>query len=167
MWRVKWPQKVKDALVTWENPGGKITNSDLEMAAELLGWLVLEANVPLRHEHVGLCSDNFATVSWQMRGASRRSAVANRLLRVLAIRMRKKRASPLVTRHLAGKRNHLGDIPSISFGYKKEWHFEKDRGFLAYFNKTFPLPNKNIWTGFRLKSTAVTKVTRKLLTQGS
>ena len=63
VWRVEWPQEVKDALVTWNNPTGTITNSDLEMAAELLGWLVLEANVPLRHEHVGLCSDNSATVS--------------------------------------------------------------------------------------------------------
>ena len=88
VWRVAWPQEVKDALVTWENPNGTTTNSDLEMAAELLGWLVLEANVPLRHEHVGLCSDNSATVSWQMRGASKRSAVANRLLRVLAITCR-------------------------------------------------------------------------------
>jgi len=81
--------------------------------------------------------------------------------------MRKNRASPLVTRHLAGKRNHLGDIPSRSFGYKKEWHFKKDKNFLAYFNQTFPLPNKNTWTGFRLNSVVATKVTRELLTQGS
>ena len=60
VWRVEWPQEIKDALVTWENPNGKTTNSDPEMAAELLGWLVLEANVSLRHEHVGLCSDNSA-----------------------------------------------------------------------------------------------------------
>jgi hypothetical protein len=167
VWKVQWPQEIKDALMTWENPKGTVTNSDLEMAAELLGWLVLEGNVPLKHEHMGLCSDNSATVSWQMRGASRRSAVANRLLRVLAIRMRRSRASPLVTRHLAGKRNHLGDIPSRSFGYKKEWHFEKDRDFLAYFNNMFPLSNKNTWTGFRLKSAVATKVMRELLTQGS
>ena len=49
--------------MTWENPKGTITNSDLEMAAELLGWLVLEGTVPLRHKHAGLCSDNPATVS--------------------------------------------------------------------------------------------------------
>ena len=96
VWRVEWPQEVKDALMTWETPKGTINNSDLEMVEELLEWLVLEASVPLRHEHVGLCSDNSATVSWQMRGASRRSAVANRLLRVLAIRTRKNRTSPLV-----------------------------------------------------------------------
>ena len=73
VWRVQWPQEIKVALMTWENPKGTITNSDLERAAELLGWLVLEGNVPLKHEHVGLCSDNSAKVSWQMREASRRS----------------------------------------------------------------------------------------------
>ncbi len=111
VWRVEWPQEVKDRLVTEKNPNGDITNSDLEMAAEVLGWLVLEAIAPTRHVHAGACSDNLPTVSWQMRGASKRSTVANRLLRVLSTRMHMNRASPLVTRHLAGKRNHLGDIP--------------------------------------------------------
>ena len=66
-----------------------------------------------------------------MRGASKISAVANRLLRVLARRARLCHASPLVTRHITGKRNHFGDIPSRSFGYKKEWHFKKDKQFLT------------------------------------
>ena len=42
-----------------------------------------------------------------------------------------KRGDAWVTRHIAGKRNHLGDIPSRSFGYKKEWHFKKDKQFLT------------------------------------
>ena len=37
VWRLQWPQEIKDARLTWENPKGTITNSDLEMAAELLG----------------------------------------------------------------------------------------------------------------------------------
>ncbi|KAL7530548.1 hypothetical protein ACHAWF_007729 [Thalassiosira exigua] len=42
VWRLKWPQEVVDRLVTGDNPDGDIdTNSDLEMAAEVLGWLVL------------------------------------------------------------------------------------------------------------------------------
>ena len=89
VWRYKWPQEVRDRLVSERNPTGDITNSDLEMAAEVLGWLVLEACVPLKHEHVGVCSDNMPTVSWATRWASRRSRIANRLLRVLATRMRK------------------------------------------------------------------------------
>ena len=165
--RWKWPQEIRDALVIFDNPKGTITNSDLKMAAEVLGLLVLVANMPLKHEHVGLCSDNSATVAWQMGGASKRSAVANRLLRVLATRMRRCHAQPLLTRHLAGKRNHLGDIPSRSFGYEKEWHFENDKEFLTYFNHIFPLPDKNTWTGFRLKYAVAMKVTRELLTQGS
>ena len=167
VWRVEWPAEVKERLVTGANPKGDITNSDLEMAAEVLGWLVLEAIVPTRHEHVGVCSDNSATVAWQMRGASKRSAVANRLLRVLATRLRVNRASPLVTRHLTGERNHLGDIPSRSFGYKAEWHHVSDDAFLSFFNKTFPLPQQNTWTGFRLRRGVATKVTRELLMQGS
>ncbi|KAL7545707.1 hypothetical protein ACHAWF_009056, partial [Thalassiosira exigua] len=167
VWRLRWPPEVVARLVTPDNPDGDITNSDLEMAAEVLGWLVLEAVVSTRHAHVGVCSDNWATVSWQTRGASKRSAVANRLLRVLAIRMRVNRASPLVTRHLAGERNHLGDIPSRSFGYKAEWHFEDDNDFLTFFNTTFPLPNKNCWSGFRLSSAVSSRVICELLTAGS
>ena len=93
--------------------------------------------------------------------------MANRLLRVLAVRLRVNRASPLVTKHMAGKQNHLGDIPSQSFGFKAEWHHPADREFLSFFNQTFPLPNQLSWTGFRLRSAVVTKVMSELLTQAS
>ena len=45
VWRVPWPPEIRARLVTFNNPTGDITNSDLEMAAEVLGWLVLEAVV--------------------------------------------------------------------------------------------------------------------------
>lgn len=168
VWRVPWPPEIVARLVTDRNPDGDITNSDLEMAAEVLGWLVLEACTDTLHwKHVGVCSDNSPTVAWTARWASKRSSVANRLLRVLAIRHRVQRASPLVARHIAGEENQLGDIPSRSFGYKAEWHFEHDIDFLSYFNRAFPLPNKNSWTGFRLTSGVASKVMRELLTQGS
>ncbi|KAL7533742.1 hypothetical protein ACHAWF_007944 [Thalassiosira exigua] len=168
VWRFPWPPEVKARLVTEDNPDGDITNSDLEMAAEVLGWLVLEACVPnLRWKHVGVWSDNTPTVAWTTRWASKRSAVANRLLRILAIRMREKRASPLVARHVAGERNVLGDIPSRSFGYRAEWHFECDNDFLAFFNDKFPLPDKISWTGFCLTSGVASKLMHELLTGAS
>ena len=166
MWRVEWPTEVVARLVTASNPEGDITNSDLEMAAEVLGWLVLEAVTETKWAHVGVCSDNSATVAWQRRGASKRSRVANRLLRVLAIRMRRNRASPLVTRHIEGDRNRLGDIPSRSFGYKPEWRFEHDSNLLKFFDATFPLPNQNSWQGFRLSDAVCSRVMRKLATAG-
>ena len=137
------------------------------MLAEVLGWLVLEACTNTRHAHVGVCSDNSATVAWQTRGASKRSDAANRLLRILAVRLRKNRASPLVTRHISGDRNSLGDVPSRSFGWKAAWHFESDADFLTFFNSRFPLPNQNCWTGFRLTDEVSSRVMRELLTQGS
>ena len=37
VWRVNWPQEVRNRLVTQSNPHGDITNSDLEMLGALLG----------------------------------------------------------------------------------------------------------------------------------
>ena len=39
VWSVEWPQDIRNRLVTQDNPEGDINNSDLEMAAEVLGWL--------------------------------------------------------------------------------------------------------------------------------
>ena len=64
VWRVKFLPEVAARLVTEDNPAGDITNSYLEMVAEVLVWLVLEANVCTRFTHVGGCSDNSATVAW-------------------------------------------------------------------------------------------------------
>ena len=89
MWRLEWPQEIRRRLITPTNPEGDLDINDLEMAGKLLAWLVLEGLVGvenLRFKHVGLFSDNMAAVSWTIRGASKRSDAAGRLLRVLALR---------------------------------------------------------------------------------
>ena len=40
--RLQWPPEITKDLVSFDNPNGKITNSDLEMAGLLLLWLCLE-----------------------------------------------------------------------------------------------------------------------------
>lgn len=40
VFRLEWPQEIRDALVTRANPDGTITNSDLECAGLLLTWPV-------------------------------------------------------------------------------------------------------------------------------
>ena len=62
-----YPVRARERLVTVENPTRDITNSDLEMSAEVIGWLVLEAVVSTRYIHVGVCSKNSDTVTWQSR----------------------------------------------------------------------------------------------------
>ena len=63
VWRIKWPDKVRRRFVTFTNTTGDIKNSDLRMAAEVMGWMVLEGLLPIRWIHAGVCSNNSATVS--------------------------------------------------------------------------------------------------------
>ena len=67
IWRIEWPEEVRCRLVTFANPTGDITNLDLKMAAEVLGWLVLEGVVPTRWIRVGVCIVNSVTVGWKTR----------------------------------------------------------------------------------------------------
>ena len=49
VWRVEWPEEISKEVVSDRNPKGSITNSDLEMAALMLQWLVLEHVAPTFH----------------------------------------------------------------------------------------------------------------------
>ena len=51
--------------------------------------------------------------------------------------------------HIAGVKNAMTDIPSRSFGSKKEWLCNTEEELLTMFNKKFPLPNQTSWTVFR------------------
>ena len=78
------------------------------------------------------------------------NAAGGHLLRVLALRQRVERVSPLVSVHVAGDLNVLGNIPSTSFGYSKQWHCTNNYKFIFLINPKFPLPRLRSWQGFRL-----------------
>ena len=72
VFRLKWPDDISSDLVSYDNPSGKINNSDLEMAGLLLLWLCIEGVAPdLAHKHIALFSDNSPTVSWVTKMASK------------------------------------------------------------------------------------------------
>ena len=142
--------------MTFENPTGTITNSDLEMAGVLLLWLVMEAVVPsLRHEHVTLLSDKSPTIGWVDCMASKRSQVAGMLLRALSLRLRVHRVSPLTPLHIRGKHIRITDIPSCSFGYKAEWHCKCDHDFLTFFITLFHCQNRTLGISFTSRPKSV------------
>lgn len=77
VFRVQWPADVTSEVVSFTNPTGRLTNSDLEMAGLLLLWLCIEGVCgPVRQRHVALFSNNSPTVSWVQRMATRQSRVA-------------------------------------------------------------------------------------------
>ena len=159
VFRVQWPTDITRDVVSDDNPNGRITNSDLEMAGLLLLWVAMEAVCPnLHHAHVALFSDNSPTVHWVQRLAAKKSRIAQQLLRALALRLHLAKASPLIPLHIAGVNNALTDMPSRSFGSEKKWHCSSEEAFLTLFNATFPLPTQDCWTGFQLASGITTKV---------
>ena len=168
IWRFQWPQRITARLVSSTNKSGDLDINDLEMAGKVLAWLVLEGLVPnLKHAHVGIFSDNMAAVSWTKRGASRSSNVAGRLLRILGLRQRVNRSSPIVTEHLPGILNVLGDIPSRSYGNKKKWKCKHDADLLTLFHSLLPLPNQQCWRGYQLASAITSRVISELETPRS
>jgi hypothetical protein len=47
VWRVEWPEDIRNNVLSFDNSSCTITNSDLEMAGMLLHFLVLEHLVKL------------------------------------------------------------------------------------------------------------------------
>ena len=167
VFRLQWPPDISNALVSFENPQGTITNSDLEMAGVLLLWLCLEGVAPdLAHKHVALFSDNSPSVSWTTKMASKHSRVAAQLVRALALRLNLKKSCPITPIHIPGIENALTDIPSRSFGSVPEWHCTSHEDLLTLFNSKFPLPSQASWTVFQFESGVITRVISALRMRG-
>ena len=86
VWRLTWPEDIQTDLVSFDNPQGRITNSDLELAALVLQ----EATFPFifpspvwRAPFTG--SDNTPTVAWSFRESSTINLVVADLLRIRAL----------------------------------------------------------------------------------
>jgi hypothetical protein len=159
VWRVPFPPDISSQVVSTTNPRGRLTNSDLEMAAVLLHYMVLQQEVDLRFVRTGIWSDNTPTVAWTSRMADRSQApTAGRLLRGLAAFQRATQAGPLTIGPIAGVKNDMADLASRSFND----HLSCDRAFLTHFNTRFPLPQKQSWRLARLMPGRILLVTSTL-----
>jgi hypothetical protein len=104
----QWPDDIKANIASYNNPTGKITNSNLEINLLLLLWLTMEGVCGTLHKkRVTLFSDNTLTVGWVTRLASKKSTVAEHLIQALALHLKSQRACPLTSMHIEGKRNPL------------------------------------------------------------
>jgi hypothetical protein len=80
--------------------------------------------------------------------ASRKSRIAAKLVRALALQLNMKKTCPITPVHIPGVENALTDILSCSFGSVHEWACDTDNNLLTLFNLTFPLPKQISWTVF-------------------
>lgn len=114
VWRMEWPRHIIDRLVTSSNPGGSITNSDLELAGGLLHLEALAQTFDIRERTVLSKTDNLNTLYWQRKGSTTTSKVPAHLLRLFGIHQRYHRYVP---RHdyLSGPSNPIADALSRDF----------------------------------------------------
>ncbi len=134
-----------------DNPEGKITNLDLELAEEVFAMgIVLEKAPQAKHALLGTLCNNTPTISWINQMASKsKSPTAGRLLRGLAIMLFANHAGRLTTIHVPGVDNVMADIASRPTKAQKLFCAKaplSDTDFCSSFNTAFPLPNNQLWT---------------------
>ena len=64
VWREAFPDDIAREVVSVEKPNGRLTNSDLELAAEVLAVGVPLERMNSKHTPLGTLCDNTPTVSW-------------------------------------------------------------------------------------------------------
>jgi hypothetical protein len=71
VWREEFPEDIAWEVILVDSPKGRLTNSDLELAAEVLAVRVALEQVNTKHTPLGTLCNNTPTVSWVDRMASK------------------------------------------------------------------------------------------------
>jgi len=87
-WRAKFPNRVQSKLVSHNNPQGKMSNSDLELAGSLVHVDVLAQHADVASHTVHNCHDNTPTLCWLRKGSTATTGPAAYLLRLHALHQR-------------------------------------------------------------------------------
>ncbi len=138
-------------MVSDDNPEGRLTNSDLELAAEIMAVGIALAVAPkVKHVPLGTLCDNTPMVSWIEKMASKaKGLMAGCLLRGLAVMLHGNKAGRLTTVHVPRVDNVMADVASCPAKAQKIFQAAtplSDTEFCLSFNIAFPLPNHQAWT---------------------
>eukprot|EP00978_Attheya_sp_CCMP212_P019718 scaffold55486_cov39-Attheya_sp.AAC.1 len=132
LWRAQFPKHIQKELVSFSNPRGRITNSNLELAGSIAHNDVLAQLVDVTEATTASGTDNTPTLAWRHKGSTTTSKAAAYLLRCLALHQRHYR---YLRRDffIPGISNCMADDCSRLF------HLS-DSALLAYFTAKYPQP---------------------------
>jgi hypothetical protein len=130
LWRSRFPADVTSKLVSFKNPQGSITNSDLELGATIVHHDVLAQHYDIRERTISTGCDNTPAVSWQRKGSTTTTHAPAYLLRLQALHQRFHRYLPHIF-YLPGPINKMADDASRLF------HLS-DADLLTHFNSHYP-----------------------------
>lgn len=130
VWRAPFPQWVRDDLVSFKNPHGTITNSDLELAGLLVHQDVLAQTVNVAGRTLAPLGDNTPTTAWSHKKSTTTTGPPAYLLRLNSIHQRHFRYNSYAS-YLPGSANGMADDPS------RLWHLS-DSHLLTHFESSYP-----------------------------
>jgi hypothetical protein len=130
LWRAKFPVAVSESLVSFDNPTGTISNSDLELHATIMHHDVLVQCADLRERTIHTFHDNTPAVAWQCNGSTTTTGPAAYLLRFQALHQRFHRYLPLHD-YIPGPINEMADKAS------RLWDLSDDE-IISHFNLHYP-----------------------------
>ena len=133
LWRARFPPDIVQDLVSFDNPHGRITNSDLELAATIIQNDVAVNHYDVRERTISSGSDNTPAVAWQQKGSTTTTSAPAYLLRVQALHQRYHRYLSTVF-YLPGVVNIMSDDASRLFELS-------DPDILTHFNTQYPQTN--------------------------
>jgi hypothetical protein len=157
VWREKFPEDIAREVVSVDTPNGRLTNSDLELAMEVLAVGVALEQVNSKHTPPSTLWDNTPTVSWVDKMVSKsKSPTVSSLLQGLAFMLNCTQAGHLTTVHVPGLENvmaHIASCPS-----KAEQLFQyisalSDIDFCLSNNQRWPLAVVPRWLRFNVFKT--------------
>ena len=130
LWRSPFPSNIQAQLVTYDNPAGRITNSDLELAATTAHLDIAANRWPVATRSLSVLSDNTPAVAWQQKGSTTTARAAAYLLRLQALHQRHFKYLTHVS-HIPGTVNRMADDAS------RLQHLS-DSALLDHFNTHYP-----------------------------
>ena len=134
VWRQPFPSAVQRQLATFENPGGLLSITDLELTALIAHKDVLAAAHDTAEHTIWMASDNVAALAWSHKGSATSSAARAYLLRFSAMHQRHYRYVAL-QHHISGRANVMADDAS------RRWDLsdcELSSHFAALYPQAYP-----------------------------
>lgn len=130
VFRLRLPADIQRRLVTFDNPKGDINMGELELAARVLGDLLLTSITDVREANVVVGSDSTNATAWHTRQSVTSSGPRALLLRLNALAKRHFRYQSH-TVYIPGPVNTMADDAS------RLWHLN-DSQLVSYFNSRYP-----------------------------
>ena len=132
VWRHPFSIEVQKLLVSFDNPNGTITNSDLEQAGMITHLDTIASSFPTAYTTIVTGGDNTAAVSRMTKGSTSLTGAAP-CLSLLNSSLQRRHRYCSVASYLPGELNTMADDAS------RLQHLT-DSSFLAHFNSQYPQP---------------------------